>query len=150
MAGHGGYRKPANPAAISGPGAHSRRTDGQPVMSGLGDGSYGDEGAMQQIQSGAPMAQTQGAPQGPPAPAGNPLASVVGLDAPTQLPGVPVTDGAAAGAGAGISSLGLVDPDHRDADYLSKYLPTLMKMADAPSTPPGTKEYIRNLISKLP
>jgi hypothetical protein len=53
-----GYRRPANPAPVSGPGSHSRRTDGkQPVMTGTGNGSYGDEQAMEQIQAGAAMGQ---------------------------------------------------------------------------------------------
>lgn len=32
MAGHGGYRAPAQPAAVSGPGQLSQRTDGGPAQ----------------------------------------------------------------------------------------------------------------------
>jgi hypothetical protein len=64
--GHGGYRRPANPAPVSGPGQHSRRTDGkQPVMQGAGNGDYGDEQAMQQIQGGAAMGQAATGPRCP-------------------------------------------------------------------------------------
>jgi hypothetical protein len=150
--GHGGYRKPTNPAPVSGPGAHSQRTDGQPVMGGLGDGSYGDETAMEQIQGGAPMAAAPGTPSGPPPGPHPALAAMQGLtplDAPSQQPGVPVTDGADAGAGAGSTALGMVDPNRADAQYLKKYLPTFVKMANSDDTPPGFKQWVRNVIANI-
>jgi hypothetical protein len=148
--GHGGYRKPANPAPVSGPGAHSKRTDGkQPVMTGLGDGGYGDEAAMEQIQGGAPMAQVASGGFGAPAPVSDPMASIVGLDAPSQQPGVPVTDGADAGAGVGSNALGLTDPNRADAAYLKKYLPVFVKMANSDDSPPGFKQWVRQVVANL-
>lgn len=151
MAGeHGGYRKPANPAPVSGPGANSRRTDGkQPVMSGLGNGSYGDESAMQQIQGGAKMAQVPSGPQGPPAGTGDPFAGVVPLGAPSAQPGVPVTDGAPAGAGAGPEALGISNPNQADAAAVAKYLPVWIQVAQDPNTPPGFKAFVRTAIANL-
>jgi hypothetical protein len=151
--GHGGYRRPTNPAPVSGPGSHSRRTDGkQPVMQGAGNGSYGDEQAMEQIQAGAAMAQ-QGGPQmpsgSPQAGAGapNPLDSVVGLGEPSAQPGTPVTDGAAAGLGQGPEALGIPDPNKADAASVAKYLPVWIQVADDPNTPPGFKAVVRHIIA---
>ena len=93
MAEHGGYRRPANPAAVSGPGSLSRRTDGgpgQPVMTPTGL-PYGEAGANVAAQQGAPMADAsdQQAPM------------IVPLDAETQYPDEPITAGAPFGPGPG-------------------------------------------------
>jgi hypothetical protein len=151
--GHGGYRKPQNPAPVSGPGQHSRRTDGkQPVMQGAGNGSYGDEQAMEQIQAGAPMGQAaspmmpSGSPQAG-AGAPNPLDSVVPLGAPSGQPGTPVTDGAAAGPGQGPGALGIPDPNQADAAANAKYLPVFIQIADDPNTSPGFRQFVRTIIA---
>ena len=100
----GGYRQPANPAPVSGPGAMSQRTDGgategmQPAtqapkyMAGLG---YGQGGNMEQ-QQGAPIAAS---------PIPNFPAPSVPLSAPTQRPEEPVTAGVDIGAGAGSEAM---------------------------------------------
>lgn len=91
---HGGYRRPANPAPVSGPGAMSRRTDGtQPVMptSGL---PYGQNQALDAVQAGAPM------PQG----GGGGVPQVVPLDAESAFPNEPITAGAPFGPGPGPSA----------------------------------------------
>lgn len=164
--GHGGYRKPTNPAPVSGPGAHSARTDGQPMMSGLGNGDYGSEQAMEQIQQGAPMAYQPDALGAAPgtsssAPQGNPqaqaaLAAISGLtplDAPSERPGVPVTDGADSGPGNSSAALGIpqtmTDLRREDANYYRKYLPVFIKAANADDASPGFKQFVRNLIGYL-
>ena len=53
--GHGGYRRPTNPAPVSGPGALSRRTDGMQPRATLPDAKYGEQQAFQQAQGAAPM-----------------------------------------------------------------------------------------------
>lgn len=88
--GHGGPRQPANPAAVSGPGALSRRTDGgagsktQPVRVPSG-GKYGERKAAEEQQAAAPMAAG-----GPPAPGGGAVTgappSPGGAFGPTQRP----------------------------------------------------------------
>jgi hypothetical protein len=103
MAEQGGYRQPANPAPVSGPGALSERTDGGAVegmtppqakqdWTGL---PYGDNKAVNDQQSGADLA-------------GNPVpqmpSPVVPLNAPTQRPDEPVTTGIPLGPGAGTES----------------------------------------------
>lgn len=112
MAEHGGYRKPANPAPVSGPGAQSRRTDGGPAqsLSAVPDQPYGD--ASQQIndQRIAPMAGKPQAPSLPNVPAtsdGSDNAMQMppypggAFDAPSARPGEPVTTGVPIGPGAG-------------------------------------------------
>jgi hypothetical protein len=98
----GGYRQPANPAPVSGPGALAQRTDGgaqegmQPpaqtqapmYMPGLGYGKGGQN-----------MANEQAAPL-----AGNPVPEMpplTGVFAPTAQPNLPTTTGVDIGAGAG-------------------------------------------------
>jgi hypothetical protein len=102
----GGLRPTAsqnNPANVSGTGG-AGQSGVQPAryMSGL---AYGQGQAQMQQQTSAPLA-------------GNPVAAVtqasapqlpqiVGLDAPTQRPDEPVTNGADAGLGAGSDALSL-------------------------------------------
>jgi hypothetical protein len=149
--GHGGYRRPANPAPVSGPGAHSRRTDGkQPIMD-MPDAAYGENANFTSLQQASPLPQASlSGPMGGPMPAG-PGPQLVGLGAPTQEPNVPVTNGAAAGPGAGPAALGLgQDPNSIDSAIIAKYLPFLMKQAEDPDATPGYKAWLRNLIANLP
>lgn len=98
MAQQGGYRKPENPAPVSGPGALSQRTDGGPTqgakyMPGM---PYG-ENTMPQ-QTAAPMAgKAEPKMMEMPTP----------LMAPTMRPNEPVTNGIDLGPGAGSEALGL-------------------------------------------
>lgn len=94
----GGYRKPNNPAVVSGPGALSQRTDGSPsqpatYISGL---PYGQGQATYDQQTAAPMAV-------------NPLAEVQSdvtpITAFTQRSNEPITAGIDMGAGPGSEAL---------------------------------------------
>lgn len=118
----GGARTPNAPAAVSGPGALSARTDGG-VMNPA-EPEYGERQALENLTSAAPMAQSSGqaGPAGAPV---DPLAGVPGLGEPTAMPGTPVTAGAAAGAGPGLEALGL--PTN----------PVEEQRADARALPPG-------------
>lgn len=153
--GHGGYRRPESPAAVSGPGSLSRRTDGGPGAKSaavkLPDAGYGEQKEFQAIQQGAPIAKAggpalgaqQSAPTPPPPP----------LDAPTGRPGEPVTHGADAGSGLGMDSLGLFDPGQlaaNDVSYMLKYLPALQYMVDStPNAPTSTLALVRYLRSQV-
>jgi len=98
MAQRGGYRAPSNPAAVSGPGALSKRTDGGPTQAatyipglpyGQGQETYGN-------QVSAPMA-------------GNPFPQQempTELFAPTMRPNEPITSGVDIGPGAGSQAMG--------------------------------------------
>ena len=88
----GGYRKPENPAPVSGPGALSQRTDGGPsqpatYIPGL---PYGEGQATYDQQTAAPMASAQ-----------EPMAEITPLMAPSQRPNEPITAGVNTGAGPG-------------------------------------------------
>lgn len=156
-ANNGGYRRPANPAPVSGPGALSQRTDGGPGAKAaavkLPDAGYGEQKQFQEIQRGAPIAKggaadpTAGAPQAPvsvPPP---------GLGDPSMRPEQPVTAGANAGAGPGQDVLGLGDPSNQAAEniqYMLRYLPTLQYMVDmTPDAPMQTRALVRYLRSQV-
>lgn len=153
MAGHGGYRAPANPAAVSGPGKLSRRTDGKQPQMPMGNGNYGDTTELAQLQSGAPLAQVSqggGAPTVR-APTEDPTAALTPLGAPSTQPNTPVTDGAAYGPGAGPAALGLPqspgDMDRADAQALSKFLPIMLRHAQSANATPGFRAYVRQIIA---
>jgi hypothetical protein len=100
MAQQGGYRKPENPAPMSGPGALSRRTDGGPAqgakyISGL---PYGQGQSTYDQQTAAPMAAASPMPS---APAAAPIEMPTPLMAPTSRPNEPITAGINMGAGPG-------------------------------------------------
>lgn len=106
----GGYRKPENPAPVSGPGALSRRTDGGPTQGAkyMSGGQYGEGKQLQELQKSAPMAASAkpsvSAPQGAMAQANMP--PIVPLTAMTQRPDEPVTAGLPIGPGPGPEILG--------------------------------------------
>lgn len=99
--GRGGYQAPSKPAAVSGPGSLSARTDGgpgQPLRAATG-GDYGDRKATLDQQRGAPLA-TAGGGGAAPAP-GGPPPDPNGIFGPTTRPGEPLTAGIDWGAGPG-------------------------------------------------
>lgn len=99
---HGGMRRPANPAPVSGPGAMSQRTDGGPAKPTYVAGMpYGEGQDFYDLQSSAPLGaeaakprRARGASQG-----GVPLPTP--LFSATQRPDEPVTAGAPVGPGDG-------------------------------------------------
>lgn len=136
MAGPGGYRAPANPAPVSGPGALSQRTDGrQPVMD-LPNADYGQNAEFRTQQAGAAMPQTQSPP--PAGPPGQPTGPSVEPPAPLSggslLPDQPVTHGADAGPGPGMDSLNLQSPVQ--TQYASA-LDMVNKLAANPNASPA-------------
>lgn len=97
--GRGGYQRPNSPAAVSGPGAASQRTDGGPTLeySGLG---YGENKAVNDQAASAPMGGPPGA-GGPPAGGGGGGGQRPRVFGPTERPGEPMTSGVDAGPGKG-------------------------------------------------
>lgn len=102
---HGGKRTPSQPAAFSGQGAQSQRTDGgpsmaqQPIRPMDAGGKYGERKAMNEMQAGAPMA---GNPMPTPS-----MPQITSLFSETTMPDQPVTTGNPIGAGAGPEALNL-------------------------------------------
>lgn len=144
---HGGKRTPRNPAPVSGPGRMSRRTDGGPqqVQAEMTGMPYGENSDFMELQSSAPMAAAPASRQQ--SKRGGGAAQQVRanpLFAPTQRPDEPVTAGAPFGPGDGPPPM----PNSRqqaqgDARMLAKYLPDLMKIAEATDTPDGFKRFVR-------
>ena len=130
----------------SGPGALSRRTDRGPAQKirELPDAEYGEAATYKDLQQSAPLAQSPGA-EGVPTQE-NPYANqVVPLGEPSLNPGMPVTDGAAAGAGAGLEALGLVPQSDQDMQKWMAYLPVLEYMANQE----GASWAMRNVVRQL-
>lgn len=109
---HGGYRKPTHSAPVSGPGALSKRTDGQVQAAPTGM-AYGDHQALMAQESTAPMSAdpstptpnipapqraAASAPGGAPA---QPRQPITPIGAPSQRPNEPVTAGVDIGTGPG-------------------------------------------------
>jgi len=156
----GGYRKPTNPAPVSGPGSLSQRTDGGPAdkqaaryISGL---PYGEGQGMMDIQNSAPMAaapsiEQSNSPQGLASAAAT--QSVVPMNAPTSMPNVPVTDGANAGPGGGMDALGLGAREQVADDayraQIAAYMPALLTIAANPNTSNMTRMIIRKLRDQI-
>ena len=151
MAKQGGYRRPSNPAPVSGPGKLSRRTDGGPssksavqgVREMSGGGKYGERKALEETQAGAPM-QGNPMPTSTPAPvmaAAPSEGPAVGLFDPSQRPNEPVTSGLSVGPGR--------TPSPQMAgnyDMIIKYMPALELMAsqdDAPEPFKALVQYVK-------
>ncbi len=115
--GHGGYRAPSKPAAHSGPGALSQRTDGGPaaavqkMIEGVpaeSVGTYGSKAQLARIQQTVPRGQVAPAGSGPPPPGAPTDGIASGLFDPTARPDEPLTAGAVLGPGPGPSNMPLM------------------------------------------
>lgn len=129
---HGGYRKPSNPAPVSGPGKYSKRTDGHPsqVKSAAPDQGYGEKKEQLDSQSLAPMGAAQPTPEpAHPAQGDAPAESMPAFGGgefggPSSRPDEPITHGVDVGAGGGPSALGLGAPQV-PTGYITNMLQTM-------------------------
>lgn len=136
--GHGGYRQPANPAPVSGPGRLSKRTDrGQPVRVAPG-GDYGDRQDMVALQKAAPLAQAPTPQSTPPSPIDT--SRLTPLDAPTAQPGVGLLDNLGQFQQASPTQI-----DPATAEHVAAYMPTLMWLASQPDATEQTRQFVRQL-----
>lgn len=110
----GGYQRPSKPAAASGPGSLSKRTDGgvQPVRAGAG-GDYGSRKELEDAQRAQPLpaegGPAGGAPGGGGGRGGVPEGGIFG---PSGRPDEPMTSGVPHGPGNnGPANLIDSDPD---------------------------------------
>lgn len=145
----GGFRPTApqnNPANVSATGgAGQSGTQGAKYYSGL---PYGQGQAMMAQQQAAPMAAAR------PAPIMNPIDSFpapMPLSSPSEFPDVPVTDGAAMGAGAGMEALTMPQSQDNDVEKqrLLSYLPALEAAAQSPNSSQAFRNYVRILRANL-
>jgi hypothetical protein len=159
MAEQGGYRKPANPAAVSGPGAFSQRTDGQPGVTTqqakqyVGGGEYGTNKAFNEdVVGGAPMAGAPTmAPQAMQTPAAMPSMPEPPLDlfAPTTDPNRPITSGVDMGEGPGSEALKyptqVALSESQDLQKAAAMLKLLAPLADRPDSSFALRQTVRKL-----
>jgi hypothetical protein len=86
----GGKRVPAKPAAVSGPGRFSQRTDSGTAQIAASGGDYGARQQMEAQQTAAPVPVGQQDPaggRGPQGGAGQPVGGEMGAFGPTERPG---------------------------------------------------------------
>lgn len=148
----GGPRKPSAPASVSGPGRLARRTDGGPgqVQRDLPNAAYGEQGAFQAVQGGAPLALAEGAlspSSGGGGGMGGPM-PVTPFGAPTAYPDQPVTSGAPVGPGVGPEALGLPNDEAlqtEDRKAMLAYLPVLNFLANQPTAMPSLRAVVRKI-----
>lgn len=143
----GGYHPPSNPAQVSGPGAHSQRTDRPQPMQNLSNPKYGEQKDFHEIQAGAPMS----GPSSPsPLPQSGGMPAPTGLGEPTSMPGQPVTAGAAYGPGPGNEALN-IPTDDRDSlrKQYGPILPALIAQAQSRYATQEFKDSVAALVSIL-
>ena len=119
----GGYRRPSNPAPVSGPGALSQRTDGQGAKYMAG-GQYGEGQEMMDLQTSAPMSKAPEQQRMRQPRSGRQVVEEgmrpTPLFAPTERPDEPITAGAPFGPGPGPTAR---TPMSSFAGTLEKLLP---------------------------
>lgn len=129
----------------SGPGQFSQRTDKAVYAANqsLPNAEYGENRDYQEQKSAAPMgAQPQMNIQQMFKGMGQ---EVIPLDAESQWPDIPVTDGAASGPGRGSEALG--QNENSGPGQSEAWLPALLHIADLPYTSDAARNLIRNFIA---
>lgn len=149
----GGYQKPSMPAAVSGPGKYSQRTDGQPgttpvqaakYISGLEQGEGKKFNA--EVAGAAPMAAAASTPA-PTQQAAAPKPTLTPpptLDAPTQNPNEPITSGVPFGDGP--NSLPMTERELMESDeMMRKSVETLQLFTNMAEGNPYMQQALRRL-----
>lgn len=148
----GGYRKPSKPSSVSGPGAKSRRTDGGPaqVVRDLTGGAYGDAQQFHNLQTSAPLANSQASTGGAASrgPAGS-MPQVTPFHAPTERPNEPVTAGNPLGPGPGPEAMGVAGGQQDSLERFRPYLPVLIQVANRPESSAAFRNFVRYLRGNL-
>jgi len=132
---------------VSGPGAYSKRTDTavSNANNSLPNAGYGEAKAYEEQRTGAPVAQSGGAPAISLADMFQGMGQdVVPMGAESTQPDVPITDGASLGPGAGLEALGPSAPDP-GLQRQKMYLPVWEFLANQP----GSSDSARNLIRQI-
>lgn len=134
---------------VSGPGKFSQRTDKavSAANNALPNAQYGENADYQDVKSSAPMADSGQIASSFSSLFGNPSQNVVGLNADTTMPDVPVTDGAAAGPGQGPEALS--STQNQSNNYLASYLPALEFLANQPGSSDAARNLVRMVKSQL-
>src|SRR5690349_2461497 len=132
---------------VSGPGALSRRTDTGPAqkLTSLPDAEYGENATYQDLQRQAPLAQAPDGAQAAAQASADAVGRVIPFGAGTQQPNTPVTDGAAAGPGAGPGAMGLVPQSDQDYATIAEDVGVLEFMASQPGASWATRNLVRRI-----
>jgi len=134
----------------SGPGQFSKRTDRavSAASESLPNAQYGENRDYQEMKSGAPMATEQAPNFNLQQFLGGAGQNVIPMNAPSGMPDVPVTDGAAQGAGQGTEALGIpAPPENQDA--LKAAMVGLEWMANRPGSSDGARNMVRKFKAQL-
>lgn len=135
-------------AEVAGPGQFSKRTDkavGE-ANRNLPNAGYGEQASYQEAQQGMQSPQevnVQGMNFNDLF--GDAASRVTPLGAPTAQPDVPVTSGAATGAGPGVEALKLADQRSEDLQRLNDNITVLEWMANQPGASWAMRNYVRQV-----
>lgn len=129
---------------VSGPGQFSQRTDKAVSEANrmLPNADYGEQAQYQEQLQAAPMAKDIGGAFSQMF--GNPAGRVIGFGEPSQAPDVPVTDGAALGAGAGLEAITPV-PEDPKLSQMRSWIPALEYMANQPNSSDSARNMLRQV-----
>lgn len=135
-------------AEVSGPSQFSKRTDRAVAQANqnLPDAGYGEQAQYQEAQAGMQSPQevnVQGMNFADLF--GDAASRVTPLGAPTAQPDVPVTSGAATGAGPGPEALKLADQRSEDLQRLNDNIVVLEWMANQPGASWAMRNYVRQV-----
>ncbi len=131
---------------VSGPGPYSQRTDLGQKRFDVPNADYGEQKAYQALQAGAPMASSPDlSGMDFSSMFGNPGDRVTPLNAESAQPGVPVTDGASLGAGAGVEAMQFSNPDEKSRAKLAAWLPALEHLANRPDSSSNARAMVRRI-----
>lgn len=134
----GGYREPSEPAAVSGPGSLSARTDGSAV-----NPPPLDRQASPQVVQGQVVPPSGGGG------GASPRDAIPGLMDDSNRPDEPVTSGVSVGPGIGPVGAGLVEPVTIDKRELAPMIARLDILANLPSSTAETRRWVRELKGRL-
>jgi hypothetical protein len=134
---------------VSGPGQFSQRTDKavSAANNTLPNAQYGENADYQDLKASAPMANSGAIASSFNSLFGNPAQNVVGLNADSTMPNVPVTDGAAAGPGQGPEALS--SSQGSQSQYAASYMVALEFLANQPGSSDAARNLVRQLKSQL-
>lgn len=131
-----------------GPGQFSKRTDKavSEANRNLPNAGYGEQASYQEAQQGMQKPQevnVQGMNFNDLF--GDAASRVTPLSEPTAQPSVPVTAGAASGAGPGLEALNLADQRSEDMQQLNNWMTVLEFMANQPGASWAMRNYVRQI-----
>lgn len=138
-----------NPANINAMGGNGQSGQAVPDYTGF---AYGQNQALAEQASGAPMAKAAPAPSASANPMASMLSGITPLNAPTN-DNLPISDGVDFGAGRGTEALPgrVTNPinQNENIDLIKKYLPNLLNATRLPGAPDSYKQFVNYLKEQI-